>query len=262
LTFIRKPLRCYIEGVFVCIIGQMYTKPFKITDNAGNNSFSFSKRKNPAITIPSVINGTIDDLKTGNSVAFEDFDENGNLKTCVGLKNFIRTIHPTTKKPVIIVDNHNHVFYFWHEARNKRLIKDGATLVHIDKHKDTRKPETFLTKEESRDMKKVFEYTNYVLNVGNYLPPAIEDGLIGNIISITSESEIKNTSHGARITAHDIIVNIDLDFWAPEMDYIDNKLKNDVTRKLMGKADLITIATSPFFIDQELAIKILYELLG
>ncbi len=249
----------------------MYTKPFKITEDVGNNSFSFSKRINPAIEVPSVIDGDINDLVIGNSVAFEDFEsstgsdgaENGELKTCVGLKNFIRTAHPTTKKPIIIVDNHNHVFYFWHEARNRGLIKNGATLAHIDKHKDTRKPETFLTKEESEDMKKVFEYTNSVLNVGNYLPPAIEDGLIGKVISITSESE--NRSPQASETRNkdkSIILNIDLDFWAPEMDYIDSKLKNDVTRGLMEKADLITIATSPFFMDQELAIKIARELLG
>ena len=240
----------------------MYSRPFQITGNVGNNSFSFSKRKNPKIEVPSLIDGGLEDLKIGNSIAFEDFDENGNLKSCVGLKNFVRMIHPTTKKPVIIVDNHNHVFYFWHEARNKGAIKDGATLVHIDKHKDTRKPEKFLTKEESRDMKKVFEYTNYVLNVGNYLPPAIEDGLIGEVIMITSESETRSSKLETRNKDKSIILNIDLDFWAPEMNYIDNKLKNDVTRKLMEKADLITIATSPFFMEQESAIKILHKLLG
>ena len=252
----------------------MYTKPFKITEDVGNNSFSFSKRINPAIEVPSVIDGDINDLVIGNSVAFEDFEsstgsdgaENGELKTCVGLKNFIRTAHPTTKKPIIIVDNHNHVFYFWHEARNKGIIKDGATLVHIDKHKDTRKPETFLTREESKDLKKVFEYTNSVLNVGNYLPPAIKDGLIGNVILVTNELETRNSPRrgpfGKTETRNSIILNIDLDFWAPEMDYIDNKLKNDVTRKYMERADFITIATSPFFINQELAIKVIRELLG
>jgi hypothetical protein len=237
----------------------MYNKPFSISANVGNNSFSFDKRKKPELWVTGIVDGQVNSVRTGDKIAFEDFDSTSNLKSCVGLEHFIRTEHPATKKPVIIVDNHNHVFYFWHEARSKGLIKNGATLIHIDQHKDTRKPDKFLTKKESEDMQKVFEYTNFVLNVGNYLPPAIEDGLIGEIISITSEMELK--SHKSLIVNRkSLIVNIDLDFWSPEMSYIDNELKNNVTRKLMEKADLITIATSPFFIDQKLGIKVLKEL--
>ena len=238
----------------------MYQKEFQITDNISNNSFSFSKRKNPTITVPKIIDGKINDVKIGEKIVFEDFNEQNNLKSCVGLKNFIRTNHPTTKKPIIIVDNHNHVFYFWYEARKNGVISDGSTLIHIDQHKDMRKPDSFLPKTDSNDLQKVFEYTNTHLNVGNYIPPAINERLIGEVIPITSESEIISAKHEARSTKHDIILNIDLDFWAPEMNYINNKLKLDITKKWMEKADLITIATSPFFIDQELALKVLKEL--
>jgi hypothetical protein len=242
-------------------------KPFQITAKTGNNAFSFSGRKNPVITVPSIINGTINDPEIGETIAFEDFDERGRLKSCYGLKNFIRTVHPITGKPIVIVDNHNHVFYFWYETRNNKQIKDGATLVHIDQHKDVRKPEKKLAKNISDDLKKVFEYTNKVLNVGNYIPPAIEEGLIGEVILITSEADLmKYAPEGAlnevegRLQGTHIILNIDLDFWAPEMNYIDKKSKIDVAKKWMEKADLITIATSPFFIDQELALKVLKEL--
>ncbi len=248
----------------------MYQKEFQITNNISNNSFSFSKRKNPTINVPKIIDGEIDDVKIGNKIVFEDFNENGELKSCVGLKNFVRTVHPITKKPIIIVDNHNHVFYFWYEARKNGVISDGATLIHIDQHKDMRKPESDIDipisegdidKCRMQELEYIFKYTNSVLNVGNYIPPAIEEGLIGEVISITSETEIISAKHEARGTKHDIILNIDLDFWAPEMNYIDNKLKTDITKKWMEKADLITIATSPFFIDQELALKVLKELL-
>jgi len=57
-----------------------------------------------------------------------------------------------------------------------------------------------------------------------------------------------------------IILNIDLDFWAPELDHIDNNLKIEKTKYLMEKADLITISTSPFFIDQKLALEVLRKL--
>jgi len=237
----------------------MYTAPFQITKKIGNNAFSFSLRKNPVITIPDLIDSTFDDVRIGSKIVFEDIDEKGNLKSCVGLKNFIRTKHPITGKPVIIVDNHNHVFYFWYEARFNKQIKNGATLVHIDQHKDTRKPKRRLAESASGDLRKVFGYTNEVLNVGNYIPPAIEEGLIGDVIFITSEPELKK-SRSLIVNRKSLIVNVDLDFWAPEMDYIDHDLKTDITKQWMEKADLITIATSPFFIDQQLALKVLKEL--
>jgi len=235
----------------------MYNEPFQIEGKISNNAFSFSKRKDPKLFVSKIIEGNIGDVEIGDKVVFEDADENGKLKSCIGLRNFIRASHPVTKKPVIIVDNHNHVFYFWYEARNKKQIDDGALLVHIDQHKDMRVPKRKLVKTISDDLNKVFEYTNEVLNVGNYIPPAMEEGLVGNLISITSESELNNKR---QTTNDNIIVNIDLDFWAPEMDYINHKLKTDITKEWMEKADLITIATSPFFIDQELALKVLKEL--
>ena len=127
---------------------------------------------------------------------------------------------------MIIVDNHNHVFYFWYEARINKQINNGVTLVHIDQHKDIRKPKRRLVKTISDDSKKVFEYTNTVLNVGNYIPPAIEEGLISEVISITSENEITN-QNSQFTNSKSTIVNVDLDFWAPEMDYIDHQLKID-----------------------------------
>ena len=38
--------------------------------------------------------------------------------------------------PIILVDNHNHVLYFWYEALAHGIISRGSTLVHIDEHSD------------------------------------------------------------------------------------------------------------------------------
>lgn len=51
-----------------------------------------------------------------------------------------------------------------------------------------------------------------------------------------------------------IILNLDLDFFQPNLDFIDFDLKCSVVRDIAAKADLITVATSPFFIDQKLAL--------
>jgi hypothetical protein len=248
----------------------MYDRPFAITNNRSNNAFSFDKRMNPTVWVPDAIEGTLDDVEIGNKVVFEDFDEHGQLKSCVGLRHFVRMTHPDTGKPIVIVDNHNHAFYFWHEALAKGLIGRGATLVHIDQHKDMRKPMVapIVAPVDAQMvyLKQVFEYTNSTLNVGNYIPPSMEDGLVGKVISVTSEKEmVEHAPEGAigqsRLRARpSIIVNVDLDFWSPEMDYIDRTVKDQFTKNWMKQADLITIATSPFFIDQKLALKILGEL--
>ena len=69
----------------------MYQKPFQITQKIGNNAFSFDRRNKPIIYVPSIIDGNVNDVKIGNKIVFEDFDENDVLKSCVGLKHFIRT---------------------------------------------------------------------------------------------------------------------------------------------------------------------------
>jgi hypothetical protein len=51
------------------------------------------------------------------------------------------------------------------------------------------------------------------------------------------------------------ILNLDLDFFAPEMDFIDEEKKISLIRYLIPQVKCITIATSPFFIDQGLAIE-------
>lgn len=237
----------------------MYQSPFYLTEKISNNALSFEKRKNPKLYVPSVIEGKLEAVKIGDQIVFEDFDDAGtqNLVSAVGLKNLVKTKHPKTGKPMVVVDNHNHVFYFWYEAWHKGLIERGITLVHIDAHRDTRIPERNLTHEEAGDLQKVFEYTNSILNVGNYIPPSREEGLIGELISITSERELEAADPKAPF-----ILNIDLDFWAPEMDYIDEAQSIERVKKWILKADLITFATSPFFIEQERAIEILHKLIN
>ncbi|QQR83691.1 UPF0489 family protein [Candidatus Peregrinibacteria bacterium] len=236
----------------------MYHTPFFITENLSSNAFSFERRINPKLYVPSVIDGTVDDVQVGDHVVFEDYDEYDVLQSCKGLKHLVKTVYGAKKTPVVIVDNHNHVFYFWYQALANGAIERGATLVHIDQHKGERVPEVMLRRKDSGDLQKVFEYTNTVLNVGNYIPPAMEEGLVGKLVSITSEQALRD--HNPQRDSS-LIVNIDLDFWAPEMDYIDRSFSLAQTKAWMDRADLITFATSPFFIEQERAIAILKELL-
>lgn len=234
----------------------MYEIPFRITTPISNNAFSFEKRESKELYIPSIIEGTLEDVRIGHEIVFEDYDENNQLQSCKGLKNLVKLKHPKTAKPMVVVDNHNHVFYFWYEAWHRGLIKRGIDLVHIDAHRDTRIPERNPTEEEVQDLEKLYHYTNSVLNVGNYIPPALEEGLIGELISITSERELNEAKPKTPY-----ILNIDLDFWAPEMSYIDKEKSIGIIRPWIESAEMTTFATSPFFIDQELAIQTLKKLI-
>jgi len=110
------------------------------------------------------------------------------LQTCYGLENLYelsfstRHLSPALScqereqiqksVPMYLVDNHNHVFYFWYLARNQGIITDNALLYHVDEHADTRDPREYLLRPDSENLQKVFEYTNFFLNVGNYIVPA------------------------------------------------------------------------------------------
>lgn len=231
-----------------------------------NNAFSFDLRKNKKLYIPSIIDIAINELDKieiqddKSKIAFEDFDFDDKLSTNYGLKNFYRI--KVKWKEIILFDNHNHAFYFWYEARNRWLIWDNNLLFHIDEHADTRDNNKYISKEDSSDLSKVFEFTNYVLNVGDYIIPAEKEWIIWKTIQIRNTKNLndyisnyywklldKNSDSG-------IILNLDLDFFQPDLDFIDYDLKKKVVLDAFDKADFVTVCTSPFFINQKLAIDV------
>ena len=58
----------------------------------------------------------------------------------------------------------------------------------------------------------------------------------------------------------DYVLDIDLDFFSRDMDYIDYDQKIGRVKEYIEGASLITIATSPYFIEQERALKALRDL--
>lgn len=131
----------------------MYHKSFYITEAVGNNAFSYEKRNNKKLFVPSLKRigdfdevellrpvsphpnplpwGRGDELQNINNqkITFEDYDFDGVLQTCYGLKNLYEynsLLNPLpwqgkgdTKPKMYVVDNHNHVHYFWYLARSE-----------------------------------------------------------------------------------------------------------------------------------------------
>jgi hypothetical protein len=230
-----------------------YARPFWLQGPVGNNAFAYERRgADPVLWVPSRLAGTLADVRPGRYVAFEDVDEHDRMQSCPGLAHLVTTTWGPI--PTVVVDNHNHVFYFWMEALQLGVLAPGATLVHIDQHKDTREPATGF---DGTTLAEAFAYTNFLLNVGNYIIPAQRCGLVGETQLVTSSDGLGDL----RLASHrNKILNIDLDFFAPEMSYIEfDRVRRFIDAHLAATA-LVTFATSPFFIDQERAIEFLTRL--
>lgn len=222
---------------------------FYIDEPTGNNIFSYKERSNKKIYVPQLVEGTLDDVVVGNEVVFNEIDEDIEIKA-KGLRNMIK--YNFKDKDVYIFDNHNHALYFWIKSLKKNNFNKGCKLVHVDQHKDMREPENYEVDMENID--DVFRYTNYVLNVGNFIQPALKHNIFSEVIIIDSsygfEADIKE----------EFVLDIDLDIFSKDMEYISYDLRIKKIKELIEKAKVITIASSPFFIDQEYAIKVLKEL--
>ena len=237
----------------------MYNKWFFIESPVWNNEFSFDKRQNKKLFVPEIIESkSFDEIKFQDDlekIAFEDFDFDDKLSTNYWLKNFYR--FQMWWKEVVLFDNHNHAFYFWYEARSRKIIWDKNILIHIDQHADTRDNDKIISKSDSKSLEKVFDFTNFVLNVWDYIIPAQKEGIIENIVQIRNtknlEDYLQNFSNKKNNSK--IILNLDLDFFASELDFIDFELKKKVILDVFEKASYVTVCTSPFFVDQRLAVE-------
>ena len=245
----------------------MYKKWFYINKEIGNNTFSFKERKSKKLWVPKLIEiDSFDEIKLQEDkgkIAFEDFGFDDKLSTNYGLENFYE-INWKWKK-IYLFDNHNHALYFWYLARDLNIIQEkNNILYHIDEHADSRDPEIKL---EKTDMKSIFEYTNFSkINVWNYIVPAEKQGLIWKTIQIRNTLNLEDYLNSPIIPfvkgdeESNIILNLDLDFFQPDLDFIDYELKKKVVLDIAKKASIITVSTSPFFIDQKLAIKVFKDL--
>ena len=78
------------------------------------------------------------------------------------------------------------------------------------------------------------------------------------MIRIENEYQIDEYMH--YIPSANSVLNLDLDIFAPELDHIPEEKKIEIIRNLMKRIRYITVATSPFFIEQERALAMLRKI--
>lgn len=233
---------------------QKFYHGFELSQPQGNNAFSYDLRKQRAIYVPPAIAGTPGNLTVGEQPAFCEV-EDGSERICRGLKNFIYYRRP--HQHVFFFDNHNHAFFFWMVANAAGLLPAGSHLLHVDQHRDMRKPlETppFDLETLPGALPLAFHYCQQALNVGNFIHPALDLGLFSDVQMIDNSAAFREAVPGA------FILDIDVDIFAPEMSYIDDRIKIERIRDYLRHAEIVTVATSPYFIDQKQAISIIKRL--
>ncbi len=224
-------------------------KGFYIDKATGNNIFSFDERQNKQIFVPKLILGNLEDVKVGDNIVFNEIDEDKEIKA-KGLENLVE--YKLQDKTIYIFDNHNHAFYFWIKSLLNNEFTKGCKLVHVDQHKDMRKPDDYEV--NINDLDDVFRYTNEILNVGNFIQPALRKEIFSDAIIIDS-------SYGFDINIEgEYVLDIDLDIFSKDMEYIPYDFRINKIKQLIKNAKVITIATSPYFIEQDYAINVLKEL--
>ena len=268
-----------------------YQESHILSENTGNNAFSYDIRTSKSLYIPALIEWSLDDVKIGTEIVFEEV-EDGKLRSCLGLEHFIRlrdsssSIFQLFNIPITIFDNHNHALYFWYEALSEWIITPWVELIHIDEHSDLWKnendigiltPDLVIARNEAIHVSETagslhasrwqkhetlldiaWYFTNYQCNVGNYIAPAIANGLVWKVIRIENDHELD--AYMDYTPSANSILNLDLDFFSPEMSFIDEEKKIRCIRNLLAKVQCVTIATSPYFIDQWLAIQKLHQI--
>ena len=200
--------------------------------------------------------------KEENNFAFAEKNGNWEIEYFYGLEKFLK-IENADLPPIFIFDNHNHALVFRYNIIYDKWVKN-IELIHIDQHSDCWENENHLELHRNQnELEKVFNFCNEKCNVGNFILPAIESGIIWDQIQIRSTTALNNLEIGEN---QNFILDIDLDFC---LDWInENKINKDAVNSLKNKfnelwksALWITIATSPYFLNQELAINIIEELL-
>lgn len=235
-----------------------YSQPHILTKNTWNNALSFNERNallgKAEIRIPSIRSiFSLQEIQHWREIVLEEIDENGTLHSCTGLAHLYYLEKNT---PTYIFDNHNHALYAW-----LRLMRntDQVSIIHIDQHSDLNPSSGILDLSKIHDEEYIREFTNHVCQISNFIQPFLKAYPATDYKRIKSESELLNWESNK---TSPLIVDIDIDFRAPEMggEHLEETIQQ--TKLLINQADLITIATSPMFIKQDYALEIVKKLLS
>ena len=248
-----------------------YTKP-----NKGNWVFSSTqesqKKSDYLLYIPSVkYISSLDEIILTQKNTLIVVDEERSWKPIVynWLAHIYIYVHIIWEKkiPIYICDNHNHALYFWiMYVQSLKSYPEKIYISHIDQHSDLliNPNSKNLLEAHKQDLVTesfLYDFVHQQCHVGNFVDPFLHMFAQTQFQWIKSEYQLLELHERDWKPTSPHILDIDLDFRAPAMSLDKNDLTIIHTKQLMEAADIITIATSPYYLDQQLALDLLKQLL-
>lgn len=204
------------------------------------------------------------------------------------LETYIKTFFGPNNTPVYVFDDHNMALFGWCEAFLEGRLEAGATLKHYDAHSDNGKPPNkFLEKKDFlRGWWTLAEAATYACSIpcGHFIQPAIHMGLVGNFDWFPDHyrglpkhrfdrfSQLMYRTVGTAYSLYCYgfssppperkIVDIDLDYFNRMASQETTRETLAVMRTDMLDAGVITVATSPVYIDPQRAVNLAQQLLS
>jgi uncharacterized protein YifN (PemK superfamily) len=233
---IEEELKLYLFEVKIANFdwSSIIRDEFFFTGRHGNNSFL--REKEEGLHIPAIRFGHSEDLKLGKKVVFCDLEEGRYLRE-TGLESYICGF-TSSGIPIFVCDNHNLVLEAWQLLQN-----NPPTLIHIDQHKDNAQIQC--QPHDSIYCTRICDYIHYA-QINRWIKP--------DYLAFVESRDLRNIEKLESIKH--ALVNIDLDFFVKEMSLITIQEKIAIIAQAVEKAEMITIATSPGFIDQKEAIQL------
>ncbi len=119
----------------------------------------------------------------------------------------------------------------------------------MDEHSDLWDNENAIDHEKAvKNLDYAWEFTNFRCNVGNYIQPLLKNKTISTMIRLENDFEIEKYKNFT--PPKNSVFNLDIDIFAPEMDFIPEEKTLECIKNILPKVSLVTIALSPYFISQ------------
>lgn len=234
-----------------------YATAYLLTDPVGNNQFSFWARSDhwATLVVPKI--QTIQNssaITLGNEIVFADIDHLWKMQYCTWLSALYHLPHATPETRVM--DNHNHALY----ARVQHFNKNNTPLVvlHIDAHADLSPSAIPFDYAQKNDPSYLWHFTNAVCTIASFIQPLLDVHIVNTCHQIrTSTVLFERASHPPAVP---YVLDLDLDFLALTHTAQDIDEIIHACQLLIHNATLCTIATSPFFLEQERALTLINRL--
>ncbi len=235
---------------------------YYLEKNIWNNIFC----PNWKIWINNLVYDKIKNVRIWNKIVFY---VDSKCEGLVWLENLIcqKKVVKTFQKSqlIFLVDNHNYALRCWNYAINLWIVNFGFNLIHIDQHSDMNENNSIkydLYKNKKISDFKMEEIVVNQTNIANFILAWKWLWIVNKIDLILTEYKFNKfkTKFDYNKFYFNSVLDIDLDFWDLQMSHQNILDQLKFIKKIFNNFPVITIATSPWFLNQNYALDLLNNL--